>query len=55
MSQPSELHSLDARRYAFVCLVVAAVVAVSRWPLRSHYLFSWDAAIAEALDSYDVA
>src|SRR5258707_2465234 len=36
--------------------LVAAWVYVSRWPFRSHALFSWDSAnFALALDKIDIA
>jgi hypothetical protein len=50
------LHHLSLRHYGLWSLVLAVLISVTRWPLRSRYLFSWDAAnFAQALDSYNVA
>jgi len=50
------LYPLGLRDYGMLSLGLAALVTITRWPLRSQYLFSWDAAnFAQALDAYNVA
>jgi hypothetical protein len=50
------LHAVPGRAFAIWSGGLAALVLVTRWPIRSHYLFSWDAAnFAAALDDFNVA
>ncbi len=53
---PVRLHVVPSRAFAWWGAGLALAVFATRWPLRSRYLFSWDAAnFAYALDRYNVA
>ena len=46
----------SAAGIAKTAVFIGALVIVSRWPFRSHALFSWDSAnFAMALDKIDIA
>jgi len=54
-SVSQQLHAIPGRVFAVWSGCLAAFVLVTRWPIRSHYLFSWDAAnFAAALDDFNV-